>query len=88
MMLLSRREKDSFKVAAIHPPEYGHWRKAMLDDIAVTTGGKVISRDLGGAVERARLEDLGSARQVRISSTKTLITAGLNFLGLALARRD
>ena len=76
MMLLSRREKDNFKVAAIHPPEYGHWRKAMLDDIAVTTGGKVISRDLGGAVERARLEDLGSARQVRISSTKTLITAG------------
>ena len=76
MMLLSRREKDNFKVAAIHPPEYGHWRKAMLDDIAVTTGGKVISRDLGGAVERARLEDLDSARQVRISSTKTLITAG------------
>ena len=65
MMLLSRREKDNFKVAAIHPPEYGHWRKAMLDDIAVTTGGKVISRDLGGAVERARLRDLGSARQVR-----------------------
>ena len=76
MMLLARREKDNFKVAAIHPPEYGHWRKAMLDDIAVATGGKVISRDLGGAVERARLEDLGSARQVRISSTKTLITAG------------
>src|SRR6202034_610296 len=76
MMLLARREKDNFKVAAIHPPEYGHWRKAMLDDIAVATGGKVISRDLGGAVERVRLEDLGSARQVRISSTKTLITAG------------
>src|SRR5580693_7228286 len=76
MQLLTRREKDDFKVAAIHPPEYGHWRKAMLEDIAVATGGKVISRDLGGAVERARLEDLGSARQVRISSTKTLITAG------------
>src|ERR1700728_4146508 len=76
MMLLSRRESHNFKVAASHPPENGHWRKAMLDDIAVTTGGKVISRDLGGAVERVRLEDLGSARQVRITSTKTLITAG------------
>ena len=65
MMLLSRREKDNFKVAAIHPPEYGHWRKAMLEDIAIITGGKVISRDLGGTVERARLEDLGSARQVQ-----------------------
>ena len=88
MMLLSRREKDNFKVAAIHPPEYGHWRKAMLDDIAVTTGGKVISRDLGGAVERARLEDLGSARQVRISSAKTLITAGNGKPKEIQARRD
>jgi chaperonin GroEL len=76
MMLLSRREKNNVKVAAIHPPEYGHWRKAMLDDIAVATGGRVISRDLGGTVERTSLEDLGSARQVRISSSKTLITAG------------
>src|SRR6202522_2203945 len=88
MMLLSRREKDNFKVAAIHPPEYGHWRKAMLDDIAVTTGGKVISRDLGGSVERARLEDLGSARQVRISSTKTLITAGQGRPKEIQARRE
>jgi chaperonin GroEL len=88
MMLLSRREKDNFKVAAINPPEYGHWRKAMLDDIAVTTGGKVISKDLGGAVERARLEDLGSARQVRISSTKTLITAGQGRPKEIQARRD
>src|SRR5277367_5074037 len=76
MMLLSRREKDNFKVAAIHPPEYGHWRKAMLDDIAIATGGKVISADLGGRVERAELSDLGGARQVRISASKTLITAG------------
>ncbi|KPF97320.1 molecular chaperone GroEL [Rhodopseudomonas sp. AAP120] len=76
MMLLSRREKTNVKVAAIHPPEYGHWRKAMLEDIAVATGGRVISHDLGGTLERAKLEDLGSARQVRISSSKTLITAG------------
>src|SRR6202049_243322 len=88
MMLLSRRERDSFKVAAIHPPEYGHWRKAMLDDIAVATGGKVISRDLGGTVERARLEDLGSARQVRISSSKTLITAGRGQPVAVAARRE
>jgi chaperonin GroEL len=88
MIQLSRREKDNFKIAAIHPPEYGHWRKAMLDDIAVATGGKVISRDLGGAVERARLEDLGSARQARISSTKTLITAGQGRPKEIQARRE
>jgi chaperonin GroEL len=88
MMLLSRREKNNFKVAAIHPPEYGHWRKAMLEDIAVATGGRVISRDLGGTVERASLEDLGSARQVRISSSKTLITAGQGQPVAVAARRE
>ena len=72
MMLLSRREKSNFKVAAIHPPEYGHWRKAMLEDIAITTGGRVISRDLGGTRGAGQLEDLGSARQVRISSIQDL----------------
>jgi chaperonin GroEL len=76
MQLLARREKSNFKIAAIHPPEYGHWRKAMLEDIAIATGGKVISADLGGKVERAELSDLGGARQVRISASKTLITAG------------
>jgi chaperonin GroEL len=88
MMLLSRREKSNCKVAAIHPPEYGHWRKAMLDDIAVATGGRVISRDLGGMVERTSLEDLGSARQVRISSSKTLITAGHGQPVAVAARRE
>src|SRR6202045_4574585 len=76
MQLLARREKTNFKVAAIHPPEFGHWRKAMLEDIAITTGGRVISVDLGGKLEKAELHDLGSARQVRISASKTLITAG------------
>jgi chaperonin GroEL len=76
MQLLARREKSNFKVAAIHPPEFGHWRKAMLEDIAIVTGGRVISVDLGGKLEKAELHDLGSARQVRISSSKTLITAG------------
>jgi chaperonin GroEL len=88
MMLLSRREKTNVKVAAIHPPEYGHWRKAMLEDIAVATGGRVISRDLGGTLERTKLEDLGSARQVRISSSKTLITAGHGKPNEIEARRE
>ena len=88
MQLLSRREKTNFKVAAIHPPEYGHWRKAMLEDIAITTGGKVISADLGGKVEKAELHDLGNARQVRISSSKTLITAGGGDAKKITARRE
>ena len=88
MYLLSKREASNFKVAAIHPPEYGHWRKAMLEDIAITTGGKVISADLGGKLEKAELHDLGTARQVRISASKTLITAGNGDPKKVLARRE
>jgi chaperonin GroEL len=88
MQLLARREKTNFKVAAIHPPEFGHWRKAMLEDIAITTGGRVISVDLGGKLEKAELHDLGSARQVRISSSKTLITAGGGDQKKIVARRE
>jgi chaperonin GroEL len=88
MQLLSRREKSNFKVAAIHPPEYGHWRKAMLEDIAIATGGRVISVDLGGNIEKAELQDLGAARQVRISASKTLITAGKGEPRKISARRE
>src|SRR5260370_36728463 len=58
MQLLARREANNFKVAAIHPPEFGHWRKAMLEGIAITTGGGVISVDIGGKLEHAELPDL------------------------------
>jgi chaperonin GroEL len=88
MQLLTSREKSNFKVAAIHPPEFGHWRKAMLEDIAITTGGRMISVDLGGRLEKAELQDLGSARQVRISATKTLITAGGGDPEKIAARRE
>src|SRR6266436_2666870 len=88
MQLLARRDKNNFKVAAIHPPEFGHWRKAMLEDIAIATGGRVISVDLGGKLEKAELQDLGSARQVRISASKTLITAGGGDPKAVAARRE
>jgi chaperonin GroEL len=88
MQLLARRDKNNFKVAAIHPPEFGHWRKTMLEDIAIASGGRVISVDLGGKLEKAELHDLGSARQVRISASKTLITAGGGDPKAVAARRE
>jgi chaperonin GroEL len=88
MQLLARRDKNNFKVAAIHPPEFGHWRKAMLEDIAIATGGRVISVDLGGKLEKVELHDLGAARQVRISASKTLITAGAGDPTAVAARRE
>jgi chaperonin GroEL len=74
--LLRRRDRGLPPVAAIHPPEYGHWRKAMLEDIAILTGGRVVARDLGGRLADVEPRDLGGARQVRIGSDFTMIIAG------------
>ncbi|MDD2862460.1 MAG: chaperonin GroEL [Acidiphilium sp.] len=74
-------------VAAIHPPEYGHWRKAMLEDIAIITGGRVIARDLGGTIANAIRTDLGSARQVRVGANMTLISGGGGDAAAIAARR-
>jgi chaperonin GroEL len=64
------------KVLVVNPPDYGHWRKAMMDDLAIITGGKVIARDLGGRLEDVTLADLGTARQVRASARETVIVRG------------
>jgi chaperonin GroEL len=87
MALLASRESGG-RVAAIHPPDYGHWRKSMLEDIAIVTGGKVISRDLGGTIAGARRADLGRARQVRISSSMTIISGGAGAQDAVAARRE
>jgi chaperonin GroEL len=87
MALLSTRE-DGVPVAAIHPPDYGHWRKSMLEDIAITTGGRVISRDLGGKIETAVRADLGAAKQVRIGANMTVITGGAGDPAAITARRE
>ncbi|MBL8438005.1 MAG: molecular chaperone GroEL [Zoogloeaceae bacterium] len=85
--LMAWREKRGIPVAAIHPPEYGHWRKAMLEDIAIATGGKVVARDLGGTLKAVTLGDLGTARQVRISSNQTVISGGGGSQEAITARR-
>ena len=85
--LLTWRDNGGPAVAAIHPPEYGHWRKAALEDLAILTGGRVIARDLGGTIAAVQMRDLGQARQVRISSNQTVITAGNGDPALISARR-
>ena len=85
--LLGRRDRDEAPVAAIHPPEYGHWRKAMLEDIAIATGGRVIARDLGGRIADIQMRDLGTARQVRVSANQTVIHAGGGDPAVITARR-
>jgi len=86
--LLAAHDKGGPLVAAIHPPEYGHWRKMMLEDVAIVTGGRVLARDLGGRIDRVELRDLGSARQVRISANQTVVTGGGGTPETIAARRQ
>jgi chaperonin GroEL len=86
--LLAWRDNGGALVAAIHPPEYGHWRKVALEDIAILTGGRVIARDLGGSLLGVKLRDLGQARQVRISSNQTVVSAGGGAPEMITARRE
>lgn len=64
------------KVAAVKAPGFGDRRKAMLQDIAVLTGGTVISEEVGLSLEKAGLEDLGSAKRIVVSKENTTIIDG------------
>ncbi|QBQ56161.1 chaperonin GroEL [Nitrosococcus wardiae] len=64
------------KVAAVKAPGFGDRRKAMLEDIAVLTGGTVIAEELGLSLEKATLDDLGNAKKVQITKEDTTIVSG------------
>lgn len=74
--LVVNRLRGTFKCAAVKAPGFGDRRKAMLEDIAVLTGGQVISEDMGRKVDSASIEDLGTAHQVRITKDNTTIVGG------------
>ncbi|MGF1527493.1 MAG: chaperonin GroEL [Candidatus Competibacterales bacterium] len=64
------------KVAAVKAPGFGDRRKAMLEDIAILTGGTVISEELGLSLEKATLDDLGEAKRVQINKENTTLVDG------------
>jgi len=74
--LVVNKLRGTITVAAAKAPGFGDRRKAMLEDIAVLTGGKVISEDLGIKLENVKLEDLGSARRVTLDKETTTIIDG------------
>ncbi|NNF17935.1 MAG: chaperonin GroEL [Gammaproteobacteria bacterium] len=76
------------KVSAVKAPGFGDRRKAMLQDIAILTGGQVISEEVGLSIEKATLEDLGSAKKVQISKENTTIIDGSGAAGDIKARVD
>jgi len=74
--LVVNKLRGTLKVAAVKAPGFGDRRKEMLEDIAVLTGGTVISEDRGYKLENATLEYLGSAKKVRLDKDNTTIVEG------------
>ena len=74
--LVVNKLRGTLQVAAVKAPGYGDRRKAMLEDIAVLTGGKAITEDLGIKLENLKLEDLGKAKKITIDKDNTTIVEG------------
>ncbi|MCB2197756.1 chaperonin GroEL [bacterium] len=74
--LVVNKLRGTLKIAAVKAPGFGDRRKAMLEDIAILTGGKVISEDAGMKLENAQQDDLGSAKRVTITKDETTIVEG------------
>src|SRR5882672_3414030 len=74
--LVVNKLRGGLKVASVKAPGYGDRRKSMLEDIAIVTGGQVISEDLGIKLENVKLNMLGTAKRVRITKDDTTIIDG------------
>jgi chaperonin GroEL len=74
--LVVNKLRGTLNIAAVKAPGFGDRRKAMLEDIAIMTGGKVISEDLGIKLENVKIEDLGRAKKITIDKDNTTIVDG------------
>ncbi len=74
--LVVNKLRGTLKVAAVKAPGFGDRRKAMLEDIAILTGGRVISEETGFKLENASLDDLGQAKRITIDKDNTTIVEG------------
>ena len=79
---------EAGKYLIVHPPEYGHWRSAMMDDLAILTGGEVLARALGKKIENVTREQLGGAEMVRSHASGTSILRGEGNPEAITARRN
>ena len=74
--LVVNRLRGTIKVCAVKAPAFGDRRKAILDDLSILTGGRVITEDLGIKLENVTLEDLGTAKRVIVDKENTTIVEG------------
>ena len=75
--LIVNKLRGTFNVAAVKAPGYGDRRKAMLEDIAILTGGQVISEELGLDLKEVTLDQLGRAKSIKVQKENTVIVDGL-----------
>ena len=75
--LIVNKLRGTFQVVGVKAPGYGDRRKAMLEDIAILTGGRVISEEVGLELKEATLDMLGSAKSVKVQKENTIIVDGL-----------
>src|SRR6187431_2133576 len=78
--LVVNKLRGTLKVAAVKAPGFGDRRKAMLEDLAVLTGGKAVTEDLGIKLESIKLDDLGQAKKITIDKDNTTIIEGAGTL--------
>ena len=74
--LVVNKLRGGLKVVAVKAPGFGDRRKSMLEDIAILTGGQVISEDLGVKLENVKLTDLGSCKRVKVDKDNSTIISG------------
>ena len=79
--LVVNKLRGTLQCAAVKAPGFGDRRKAMLEDIAILTGGKAITEDLGIKLENVKIEELGSAKKVTIDKDNTTVIAGAGKAG-------
>ena len=74
--LVVNKLRGTFTCVAVKAPGFGDRRKAMLEDIAILTGGQVVSEDMGMKLENATIQQLGRARQIKVKKEETVIVGG------------
>ena len=84
--LVVNKLRGTLHVAAVKAPGFGDRRKAMLEDLAILTGGQVISEEAGFKLENAEMTDLGRAKRIRIDKDNTIIVEGAGEHAAIIAR--
>ncbi len=74
--LIVNKQQGGLRVAAVKAPGFGQWRKPMLEDIALATGGQIVTDELGNALENLKPDMLGAAKRVHVARDRTTIVEG------------